>query len=351
MKNNPVFQVLVVSNPTLLAAANGVGDLAVGQLGIFDAKTHLSLDDQAALPSKFYFAAGLPNQQGTLGDIRKSAGEYIEKALLHNVYSQNYVAPVSQVISLDLTNFTPKYATDYVLRFAFMSGQSMTINGYQNPVKTFVVTTPSNGTGTFTLATFTDLVIAAINNDPELLLVAAEGSPNVINITVGAEDKEYVINGINKRYDFLRQFKVTCGLSEGFETDGTYTVTSTGPVYEEGSGYDIQQLEYVAGGWIGNPGIYRDSNLNGILAAPIMTYAIAGTNYWVIRFKYGRQYTSGGTLSYDSTLETVIAIPQTSDYFTLINELITMVNTYLPNGGSTVAITSTTTTTTTTTGN
>ena len=71
-----------------------------------------------------------------------------------------------------------------------------------------------------------------------------------------------------------------------------------------------------------------------------------------MRFNHAMAYTSGGSLGYKSELETVIAIPQTTDFETLINALVTMVETYLPDaidGVSSIDITTTTTTTSTTT--
>lgn len=352
MKDNPVFQVLVAANSTILAAGNGVTDLAVGQLGIFNAETNQSVATNAALPNKFYFAVGLPNAAGTLGDIRKSAGELITKSLVKRVRSSAYTAGQQQVIDIDLTNFQPVYNEDYVIRLEFQSGQTMNLNGFTNPIKSFVFNTGTVSTGNYTLADFIDNFAAEINLDVEGLVVATNVSDTTLRLTIGSEDKEYFINGVNRRYDALREFNVNWGLSQGFETGGVYTVTSTGPVYESGSGYDIKQLEYVAGGWIGNPGVYRTSELNGLLYSDIKTFAVETTGYFEMRFEHEAKYTSGGSLDYTSVLETVIAIPYTTEYETLINALVTMVETYLPDaqdGVSSVTITTTSTTTTTTT--
>lgn len=344
MKNNPVFQVLVVTSPTILPISNKQEDLAVGQLGVFDASTNLSVDIGAALPSKIYFAVGLANQAGTLGDIRKSAGEAIVKSLIKRVDAQPYTAPQAKVFSLDLAAFVPAAdaSTDYVLRFSFSSGQIMNLSGFGNPVKSFTVTAPKS----MSLANFKLAIIAEVNKDEEGIIVAADAGSDVLTFTIGAEDKVNTVNGINKRYSFLRQLNAELSLSEEFLGK---VATVSGPVYEEGSGYDIKQLEYVAGGWIGNPGLYRDSNLNGVLANEIMIYADAATNYWTIRFNYSAKYTSGGSLDYESILETVIAVPQTPANFAFINSLIAMVNTYVTTEGEVVTLTTTTSTTTTTT--
>lgn len=324
MKNNPVFQVLVVSNPALLTANSDVDDLAVGQLGIFDAVTHKAVT--AALPEKFYFAVGLPNQAGSLGDIRKSSGELIRKSLIKSVLASEYSAAESQVISLNLDGFQPVYGEDYVARFSFQSGQTMNLNGFMNPVKSFTYSTPSNDVGDYALASFITNFVAEVNKDLEGLVVAEDAGNSVITFTIGSEDKEYLINGVNRRYDALREFKVEYSFSAGFEHDA-YEVTSTGPVYESGSGYDIQQMEYVAGGWIGNPGVYRESKLHGVLASQIKTYAVESAQYYEMRFAHEMAYTSGGSLDYTSLLETVVAIPQTAENEDLINALVALAET------------------------
>ena len=78
MKTNPINQVLVVTNPAILAAGGAISTLSPGQLGIFNYDTGLSIATFATLPAKFYLAVG----EGTgnvLSDVRKSSGECLRK--------------------------------------------------------------------------------------------------------------------------------------------------------------------------------------------------------------------------------------------------------------------------------
>lgn len=344
MNNNDVFQVLVVSNPTILGAGGLLETLAVGQLGLFNSDTNLSITTAAKFPNKIFFAVGLPNDLGTLGDIRKSSGEYIKTSLISQALSQTPVTGSPQVTTLDFADtFIPVKATDYVIRFNFMNASTLMLFGFNNPVKSYTIHT--NNLVAPSISEFQDLIVAEVNNDIEELVVAAKVGTTV-TFTVAAEDKVTSIGGLNPKYHFLRQFKIATSLSVNF-TDSVCTLTTVDPVYEQNSGYDLQQLEYVAGGWIGNPGVYRESELTGLIGYSIDIFAVAATNYWTLRLTYGHESHSGGNLPFNNELETIIAVPYTSSYVTLINKLVVMMNTYNSVSGTVVNILPTTTSTTT----
>lgn len=330
MNTNPIYQVLVVANTGLLAAGNKVHDLAVGQLGIFNALTGVSVAS-TALPDKFFFAVGQDrNGDSVLDNIGKSAGQHILKHMINTVYSKNYDAGSNQVISLDLSSgpFDPQYGEDYTVTFEFKSGKLLQRDGYTLPKKSFTLTLPSTSSGDYPLATFITDLVAEVNKDDEGIITAADAGGSVITFTIGAEAKENTVAGINPYYSFLRQFVVTCSVKNGFE-DGGYTLSSTGPVYQQGSGYDIQREEYVAAGW-NIQGVYRDSDLLGLFqSAGFTPSAVAATNYWQMRLNYRIPSTSGGFLDYQNEVETLIAIPDSASYQSLINEVYTMANTYL----------------------
>lgn len=339
MKNNPVFQVLVVSATTALAAGGKLEELAVGQLGLFNADTNLAVDPNGAFPDKFYFAVGIPNAAGTLGDIRKSTGEYIRKTKINTAFSQVPVAAAAQVHTIDLTEFVPAASKEYVFRLTFMSANTMYMQGFNHPVKSFVVST---GAVAPILGEFCDLIVAEINKDVEELVVATNDNDTGVILTIGTEDKSATLGGLNPKYAFLRQFKTTLSIGGDFVI-GDYTVTTTGPVYEQGSGYDIAQMEYIAGGWNGDPGIYRTGEINGLIGFNTPIFSIAGTKYWTLRLNYEFESHSGGNLEYSNQLETVIAIPESNGE--LITILVDAINAHNPVSGEVAAPVTTTTTT------
>jgi hypothetical protein len=84
-RNNDVFQVLVTKgNAALATAGTNLEALAVGQIGAFDAITHLAVGAATnPMPRDIYFAVGL-NRSGagagaTLEDFRLSAGQSIAR--------------------------------------------------------------------------------------------------------------------------------------------------------------------------------------------------------------------------------------------------------------------------------
>ena len=340
MKNNPVFQVLVVSQTTAAAAGAALDALTVGQLGVFNAETNLAVDPNGVLPDKFYFAVGIPNTSGTLGDIRKSTGEYIKKALINTIYTQTANTPSDGVTTLDLTGFTPAASKEYVIRFNFMSAETMGMQGFNHPVKSFVISTTTVAPS---LSAFLDLIVTEVNNDVEQLVVAAKVG-DTVTFTVAADDKVTALAGLNPKYHFLRQYVVKTSIGGDFLPEN-YTLTVVDPVYEQGAAYDIAQWEYIAGGWNGNPGIFRESNLTSFIGYGTDIFAVAGTYYWTMRWNYEFFSHSGGNLPYYNQLETVIAIPQTDAYAALIAILVDMITAHNPTSG-TIEIPATTTTTT-----
>ena len=112
---------------------------------------------------------------------------------------------------------------------------------------------------------------------------------------------------INLRYHNYRQVVIIPSLIEGFNCTGKI-VNIIDAVPEEGTGYDIKQKEYHAGGWNGKPGVYRASSAIG-LALPGFDYlASDSTNYDQVHLVYD-QFSTAGWGEYLNNLMTVVAIP------------------------------------------
>lgn len=152
---------------------------------------------------------------------------------------------------------------------------------------------------------------------------ATVGNPNagltanmVINVL---PDKLTTYNQINLKYADPRQLNVYMSLLSdpnspaGFGSFGADTVQSDlqAMVYEDGSGYDIQRLEYIAGGWNGNPGPYRTSELVGVPTHNITFYSVIGTQYMLYAITNDNKGI-GGTAVNGSSMATFIAVPNAS---------------------------------------
>ena len=136
----------------------------------------------------------------------------------------------------------------------------------------------------------------------------------------------YKFCDVNLRYYKPRTTIIVPSLIEGFNCTGEIVVVESGKP-EEGSGYDVRQKEYHAGGWNGKPGPYRASSAVG-LALPGFEYLASDTvKYDQFHLVYD-QVSSAGWGEYSNNLMTIVAIPATSTitrnaFATLMNTMLT----------------------------
>lgn len=113
---------------------------------------------------------------------------------------------------------------------------------------------------------------------------------------------------VNVKYYNPRGTNIIVSLTEGLGICNGTVTTVTELQYSEGKGYDIEHLEYIAGGWNGKPGPYRLSPSTGLAREGFEYYAVRATNYNVVTLEYD-QFSVGGWLEYLNNLRTIIAIP------------------------------------------
>lgn len=428
---NPVNQVLVTSgNQALLAAGSRPEALAIGQLGIFNYHTGLSIDGSVPADAKdIFLAVGIdPLGVGSIQDINKSAGQMIQVKHGKTYTFKGYVPAISKVI--DVMGFTARCEEDYALKIEFRNGQIYQETGYNQFAETFAYRTaccsdpcadcasgncaelalgigtninshPDHlATATYivnaitatvaaeptaagnivvrigTATVYTDYTVAIVDADTVTtaaakivaVINAQANSPyfasNLLGVmtiypkvstqgstetlvyqtpvagmtitpivaatkTVVADTAAFTLanpgvclgiritsnsmavnaksGGINLKYVKNRQTDMIISSPIGFTCNGTIT-TLTELQMNEGSGYDIQQLEYEAGGFNGKPGPYRQSTITGMERQGITYFASATANYNVFVLSYDQQ-SVGGWLEYLNNLETIIAVP------------------------------------------
>lgn len=342
MTNESPFSVLVTSgNQALLGNALTVPDLAVGQLGVFDYDTGLSMSAAQAANLKgrrFFLAVGVDRDgDAVVDDVIMSSGGVITPSLVSSITAQCYTASAPKIV--DITGFTAKCDTEYCIKVELENAASRLDVGHQSPYATFVVKTSCCTDDCETCPTgdcseLGGLIVDAINNDPAALLTATyidytttPGTP----IVVAAEDvadwyadeanadlclgvrittnnlaiKNYC--NINLLYEKPRETNVNVSLGCGFECNGTSTVFQE-LVFEQGSGYDIKNLEYQAGGWNGVPGRYRASAILGISLSGFESLVTSSGQYVQCWINYGKASNSAW-LDYKSELATLVVIP------------------------------------------
>lgn len=188
--------------------------------------------------------------------------------------------------------------------------------------KIYVGTTVGSETSWFTSSTnsYTQTATAGTTGTPPNGTAAIVGNPNngltanmVINIL---PDALTIYSQINLKYADPRQVNVYMSLltdpnsPNGFGTFGPDTTQSdlAEITYEDGAGYDIQELEYIAGGWNGNPGPYRVSELNSTVRGNIQYYSSVSGTYQVFGITNDNSGIGGGAVN-RSSMATYIAVP------------------------------------------
>lgn len=343
-RGNAPFQVLVASGDAALLAAGGLKSaLAVGQLGIFSRETNVAIDGTVLTDAdEIVIGVGLDTTGDTVQDsIGTSAGQFIDASAIDS-YTLRCYTP-SQPIIFELTDFTAECETEYGVKFEFESQESFRLNGYNGAYKTFLVTTSCCGAGCACpdgdCNELAQLIVGAVNNDEEGLLVAELISPTgavdgaggepystpgtvITDITVfttanptlcanvrftAQAEAVKAYCGIDPKYFNPRGLVVKANLIEGFDCNGTLTKTQD-IVFEEGSGKEVGQLEYVAGGFNGRPGPYRQSGLHGLPSPDIVRYAVATTPYVLVTL-VSTQKSASGFQNFSNEAETIIAVP------------------------------------------
>ena len=339
-RNNDVFQVLVTKgNQAVLAAGNEVTDLLPGQAGVFSFESNLSID--GTVPTRnFYVAVGLDEDgDGVTDNIRKSAGSHIQT---RNIAFYSYRPfEAGRPMILEFKDFKTKCGEQYGIAIEFRNQQIYRTQGYvQFKVNYVVEGICCDGCSTGCESGDDNLVakklVDAINNDPRgfvkaemfntttntvvtdydafvaaNLVVNTDSDPtNDVKLGVRITSIPQKINkymGIDTKYFHMRETFLVPSKLIGFECNGEFSVKQTAKV-TQGLGYDIQYLEYLAGGWNGNPGPYRTYKVNG-LAKPITYVAETNTQYGILALTYD-QFSIGGWLEYLNNEASIIAIPQ-----------------------------------------
>ena len=332
--NNKVFQVLVTKGNAALPSRSATLDsLAVGQLGIFDAKTNLAIDGTTNPVRDFYLAVGVDKDGDTVMDgVNFSAGQLIQKENIRDFTYKPHSA--ARPMIFEITDYKVNCDTEYAVKLEFRNMQVYMRQGYNAYAKTFSVKTacceecvdcPSGSP-----ADLTTKLLQAFNSDAAGMFKAeAIEEPGGSVITDLADYIADPLNAdaldtlgirittvplaiqqfcsINTMYYNPRQTVVIPSLIEGFNCTGKVTITQTA-LDEEGDGYDIKQKEYHAGGWNGKPGIYRASTALG-LAMPGFNYlANESAKYDQFSLVYD-QFSTAGWGEYLNNLMTLVAIP------------------------------------------
>lgn len=331
--SNKVFQVLVASgNQAVLAKGSKLDTLKPGQLGFFDADTNLAIDGtEATMAASFYIAQGL-GTGATLSDIRTSAGQEIQTRNVRNFTFNKYAVGTPTII--DISDIKASCGEDYSLKVEARSLQIFNIYGFRPYFKSYSVQTsccegcepcPSGNK-----AELVGKLVKKVNSDKEAFVTAAilvDGAPvastptdveafiadpDNAELAVGIRltskvGANYAIGGNFAPVQGYDGASVSAFLGSGFDCNGTVTLVQAGTM-AEGLGHFIREKEYVAGGYNGNPGIYRTSGMFNETYPEATILAQANVNYDQVNLVYD-VHSKSGWLDYLNDMNTMIAIP------------------------------------------
>lgn len=159
------------------------------------------------------------------------------------------------------------------------------------------------------------------------LATVAEGVTPGIRVTTNPLAVNEFCN-INTLYLKPRETVMIVSLTSGFDCGGIVEVIQD-VVYEQGSGYDVRQREYKAGGWNGKPGPYRVSELNGVASSGFRYFSDTDTKYNRVNLTYD-QFSIGGWQEYLNNLATEIYFPVTTEVEVI--KFLTVLEAMLPAG-------------------
>lgn len=365
-RNNDVFQVLVAKgNQAVLAAAKKITEILPGQVGVFDADTNLSVSTLANTKN-FYVAVGLDkNGDSITDDIAKSSGNFIQKQNIGGYTYQAYTAP--QPMKVLLKDYTADCETEYGIKLELRNQKIYRSQGYNQFTKTYSIVTsccngceptcPSGDANEITkqlkfninidelglvtaiavarqdLTTATHGVSADLSTGDEvsdadleaiMAFNATQTDPaNFVYTDLVIETVSQALasfGSLNLQYFYPRQTAVIASKIEGFKCNGEVE-TIQDMVFEEGSGYDVKQLEFVAKGWTESP--YRLSALTGTAKdTEYNTDLSSKYNTFVLTYQ---EESRAAWLQYKHDLSTIIEIPTTST--TTLAGLVAILNT------------------------
>ena len=352
-RNNDVFHLLVTKgNQAVLAKDKKVTELLPGQIGIFDFNTNLSFDSTVVTaPRNFYLAVGLGTGVDTV-DVMKSTGSHIQGKNI--VFSSFRPYTPGRSMKVLLKDYTATCETEYGVKIELRNQAIYTTQGYNQFTKTYTVKTGccdcaapcvikdsnqitkglfinvSNDESGYLKARIVarQAIVALTVNSPAIPTNIAAGATvtlqqldalmeynktqadsadflltNIEFETVSQTTSDF--NSVSLDYMSPRETVMLISKVDGFECNSGVIEVTQQPVFEEGAGIDLKQLEYMTKGWTESP--YRLSTANEV-ANNRNFITDASTKYDMFALTHD-QFSLGGWLEYYHNQATLIAVP------------------------------------------
>ena len=339
MRHNDVPEILFPTNATALVAGKEVTDLLPGQVGIFSENTGKSIAEPT---ENFFIALGLDKDgDGVTDDIRKSAGRNIQPGNILYATRQDYVAPVDQVATI--TDITVNCGNAFGIKVEARNEQIYNVQGTVQYRQSFVAqaekcdSCADNPCEEANVAKLVqDIVLQAkLSGDPFYKVEAIDLAGAVldeaavqaaVDATDALADKSTQVKiglqvtaiatkvqqfaNVNLDYVAARQTQVLVSVV-GDLTNKAKVAEKTALVYEQGTGYDVRELEFQTVGFReGNTGAYRIGAITG-LPNEVEYESDLKKKYTVFTLAYDHHHRNGSWLQYDNALATYFVLEST----------------------------------------
>lgn len=351
MRHNDVPEILFPTNATIAAVGTEVTALLPGQLGIFSENTGKAILKPT---ENFFIAVGLDNDgDGVTDDVRKSAGRNIQPGNILYATKQDYVAPVNQVVTI--TDIDVKCGNSFGIKIEARNEQIYNVQGTVQYRESFVAKADNcdscadNVCEEANIAKLVqDIVLQAkLGKDQFYKVEAIDVSGTVLDeaqvaAQVAATDaladkskqtkigirvlaiagKVQQFANVNLDYVAARQTQVLVS-TVGALTNKAVVKEVTALVYEQGTGYDVRELEFQTIGFReGNTGAYRIGAITG-LPNEVAYESDLKKKYTVFTLAYDHKHRNGSWLQYDNALATYFALENTNTAgITTVNALL-----------------------------
>lgn len=340
MRNNSVFQTLVIPAGKPIEAGKTIGDLKPGQAGVFDATTNLSIDAEKGASKFILVVAHGVGTTVTGHSVSVNPGEGIEPRLVKYLDTATYKP--SKKMKVQLTDVVAQAGTTYSIKVRIENAQTLSRQGLVPFTHTFTVTTPeADMCAEISCPSFDENKLLAMfyktitSNDFDFIKVRAFDDAKKELADIDAIDK-YVeaqvqaaiadpatkkkmylefealdivvpdFGAVPTRYFNNKESKIYVSLDSDLGSGYGKVKVAQNVQFEQGSYLQVKYREYLASSNNGQPGPYKVSELLGLAFDGFAPQAKSDKTYTVVNMLF-HNISQGGWLTYENDMRLELA--------------------------------------------
>lgn len=338
MRNNSVFQTLVIPAGTPIAAGKTIEDLKPGEGGIFDTATNLSVDGTKAVGKFIVVVAHGVGTDVTGHSFSVNPATGIEPRLVKYLDTKAYKE--SKKMKVKVSNVVAQANSTYSIKIRIENAQTLSRQGLVPFTHTFTVTTPQVDLCAdiscpsfdanellmmfYKQITFNDfdfLKVSMLKADGTVLkdleeiktfVEAQKAEPDVAKRAKASLEFEALdvvvpdFSTVPMRYFNNKESKIMVALDSDYGSGYGKVEVTQKVQFEEGSYLQVKYREYLAGSNNGQPGPYKVSELLGVAHEGFVFHAKPDKKYHVVNMLF-HDISQGGWLTYENDMRLELA--------------------------------------------